>query len=67
MHAVALNFMHYNFCRIHQTLRVTPAMAAGLTTKLWEIEDIIELVEAKEREAIVKGELKRGKYKTKSA
>ena len=67
MHAVALNFMHYNFCRIHQTLRVTPAMAAGLTTKLWEIEDIIELVEAREREAIVKGELKRGKYQNKSA
>jgi len=45
MHAIALNFMHYNFCRIHQTLRVTPAMAAGLTTKLWEIEDLVALID----------------------
>lgn len=37
-HALALNFMHYNFCRIHKTLRVTPAMAAGVTGKLWELE-----------------------------
>jgi len=43
-HAVALHFMHYNFCRIHQTLRVTPAMAAGVTDRLWEIEDIISLL-----------------------
>jgi hypothetical protein len=43
-HAVALNFVHYNFCRIHQTLRITPAMAAGVTTTCWEIEDMIELL-----------------------
>jgi hypothetical protein len=43
-YAVALHFMYYNFCRIHQTLRVTPAMAAGVTTKLWEIEDILKLM-----------------------
>jgi IS1 family transposase len=43
-HALALHFMYYNFCRIHQTLRVTPAMAAGVTDKLWEIEDIIKLI-----------------------
>jgi hypothetical protein len=43
-HAVALHFMHYNFCRIHQTLRVTPAMEAGVTDRLWEIEDIISLI-----------------------
>ena len=43
-HALALHFMYYNFCRIHQTLRVTPAMAAGVTDKLWEIEDIINLL-----------------------
>jgi hypothetical protein len=36
-HAVAIHFMHYNFCRIHQTLRVTPAMAAGVTDRLWDI------------------------------
>lgn len=40
-HAVALYFMHYNFCKIHTTLRLTPAMAAGVTTKLWELEDIL--------------------------
>lgn len=45
-HAVALHFMHYNFCRIHQTLRVTPAMAAGVTDKLWDISDIVALLDS---------------------
>jgi IS1 transposase len=44
-HAVALHFMYYNFVRIHQTLRVTPAMAAGVTDKLWEVSDIVEMLE----------------------
>ncbi len=44
-HAVALFYMHYNFCRIHQTLRVTPAMEAGLTTHVWSIRDIVELTD----------------------
>ena len=44
-HAVALHFMHYNFCRLHQTLKITPAMAAGVTDKLWEISDIVKLVD----------------------
>ena len=43
--AIALHFMYYNFVRIHQTLRVTPAMAAGITTKLWDIKDIVELLD----------------------
>jgi len=43
-HAVSLHFMYYNFCRIHQSLRVTPAMEAGVTSKLWEIEDIVKLI-----------------------
>jgi len=43
-HAVALHFMYYNFCRIHQTLRVTPAMEAGVTNRLWDIEDILNLL-----------------------
>jgi IS1 family transposase len=47
--AVALHFMYYNFCRVHQTLRVTPAMEAGIETRVWEIEDIVALVEAQER------------------
>lgn len=46
-HAVALHFMHYNFCRIHQSLRVTPAMAAGVNERLWEIEDILKLLNSK--------------------
>jgi hypothetical protein len=37
-------FTYYNWCRIHQTLRITPAMAAGLTTELWEVEDLIDLL-----------------------
>lgn len=45
MHAVALFYMHYNFCRIHHTLRVTPAMAAGVTDNLWPIHEIIRLSE----------------------
>ena len=43
-HAVALHFMHYNFCRMHQTLRVTPAMEAGVTDHVWGIEEIISLM-----------------------
>lgn len=44
-HAVALHYMHYNFCRLHQSLKITPAMEAGVTDKLWEISDIVDLVE----------------------
>jgi IS1 family transposase len=43
-HAVALHFMHYNFARQHSTLRVSPAMAAGVTKHLWSIEEIAALV-----------------------
>jgi hypothetical protein len=39
--ALALHFAHYNFCRVHSALRVTPAMQAGLTDRVWEIEDLI--------------------------
>jgi hypothetical protein len=42
-HAVALHFMYYNFCRIHQSLRITLAMAAGVTDRLWNIEDVLAL------------------------
>ncbi len=44
-HAVALHYMYYNFVRIHSSLRVTPAMAAGVTDKLWSIEDMIGLLD----------------------
>ena len=43
-HAIALHFMHYNFCRIHQTLRVTPAMAAGVTDHVWDISEVVNLM-----------------------
>ncbi len=44
-HAVALHFMIYNFVRIHQTLRCSPAMAAGVTGKLWELADVVKVLE----------------------
>lgn len=43
--AVALHMLHYNFVRIHQTLKISPAMAAGVTTRLWEISDIVALLD----------------------
>jgi IS1 family transposase len=45
VHALSIYFMHYNFVRIHQSLRVTPAMAAGVTDRLWELEDVVKLVD----------------------
>lgn len=49
--AVALYFMYYNFVRIHKTLRCTPAMAAGVTDRLWEISEMVELAEEKSETA----------------
>lgn len=46
--AVALNYFVYNFIRIHRTLRVTPAMAAGVMSKLWEVSALVALLEASE-------------------
>ncbi|MBI4468868.1 MAG: IS1 family transposase [Acidobacteria bacterium] len=46
-HAVALHFMHYNFARIHQSLRVTPAMEAGISDHVWSISDLIRLINIK--------------------
>ncbi len=43
-HALALYFMFYNFCRIHQSLRVTPAMEAGVSDHVWELREIVELI-----------------------
>ena len=43
-HAVALHYMHYNFCRIHQTLRVTPAMEAGISDHVWSLDEVIALL-----------------------
>lgn len=46
-HALGLYFAFYNFCRLHKTLRVTPAMAAGITDKLWTLADIVALMDAR--------------------
>ena len=43
-YAVAIHFMHYNFCRIHKTLRVTPAMQAGISDHVWTVEEMLETV-----------------------
>jgi IS1 family transposase len=49
-HSVAIHFMHYNFVRIHKSLRVTPAMAAGVTSKLWEMTAMVRVIEDWEAE-----------------
>jgi IS1 family transposase len=56
--SVALHYMHYNFCRIHKTLRITPAMAAGVTDHAWSVADIVSMIEAAEPALA-----KRGPYK----
>jgi IS1 family transposase len=43
---VAIHFMHYNFARIHKTLRITPAMAAGLSDHVWSLEEIVRLLDS---------------------
>jgi hypothetical protein len=44
--SMALHFLYYNFVRIHKTLKVTPAMAAGVTDRLWEVADMVSVLEA---------------------
>ena len=58
-YSVALFAMFYNFCRIHKTLRVTPAMEAGVTDRLWEVADIVALVEAVEAKPTTRGPYKK--------
>jgi IS1 family transposase len=60
-HAIALHYMYYNFVRMHKSLRCTPAMAANVTSKLWSIEDIIEMA----MPYLEKAAAKRGPYKKK--
>lgn len=57
--SIALHFMYYNFVKIHSTLKCTPAMAAGVTEKLWEMKDVVAMIEAEE----AKVSKKRGSYK----
>ena len=60
MHAVSLHFMHYNFARIHKSLKVTPAMEADIAAHVWSIEEIVRLVAAPEAK-------KCGPYKARAA
>ena len=60
VNAISLHFAYYNFVRIHQTLRMTPAMAAGVTDRLWTMADLVAIVEAAEAKPS-----KRGPYKKK--
>ena len=55
-HSVALHFAYYNFVRVHKTLRMSPAMAAGVTDRLWEVSDLVAAKPAK-----------RGPYKKRAA
>lgn len=50
--AVNLHMMHYNFCRVHQTLRVTPAMEAGITTHVWTLAEVVGLLDDQQAEQI---------------
>ena len=45
-HAVALHYMYYNYCKIHMSLRVTPAMEAGISDHAWSIEELVRLLDA---------------------
>lgn len=60
-HAMAVYFMAYNFVKIHGSLRITPAMAAGVTDRLWSYEDVVDVIEA--WEARTQPVKKRGPYK----
>lgn len=60
-HALALYFMFYSFVRIHKTLKVTPAMAAGVTDRLWSMEDIVALIDARAEPPKVRGPYKKRK------
>jgi hypothetical protein len=62
LNALALYFVYYNFCRIHKTLRITPAMAAGITDELMDMSHIVRLMDQAEE-----APKKRGPYKKKVA
>lgn len=48
MHAVSLHFMFYNFCKIHSTLRVTPAMEAGIDDHVWSMEEVVMMADTQD-------------------
>ena len=61
-HSLALYFLYYNFVRIHKTLKISPAMAAGVTDRLWDWEDVIAIIDAAQG-----APKKRGAYKKRAA
>ena len=67
MHALALYFVFYNFARIHKSLKVSPAMAAGLADRLWSMEDIALAVEARAAKPALGKRGPRGSYKPRAA
>ncbi len=62
IHALALYFAFYNFCRVHKSLRMSPAMAAGITDRLWSLEDVVAAIDARAEPT-----KKRGPYKKRAA
>ncbi len=44
-HSIAIHYMYYNFCRIHQSLRVNPAMKAGAADRVWSLEEVVPLLD----------------------
>ena len=65
-HAVALHAVYFNFCRIHKTLRMTPAMAAGLTDTLHDMEWIVGLIDARAPKPLKPGPAKGTKYRARA-
>ena len=63
-HQIAIYFMHYNFCRVHKTLRVTPAMEAGLTDRVWTVEELCSLIPEKKPIQRIDAEILSKAFKT---
>lgn len=65
--AIALHFVHYNFCRKHQSIGTTPAVKAGLADHVWNLAELVGLLEAAERATVGTEGRKRGPYKTRTS
>jgi len=61
--SVSIHYTFYNWCRVHKSLRITPAMAAGITDHVWELEELVALLEAQERAVVGTEKNKRGPYR----
>jgi IS1 family transposase len=62
-HSLAIHYVYYNFVRVHQSLRVTPAMAAGLTNELWDLDAMVRLLDDEERAVVGTDANRRGPYR----